>query len=209
MKFIFATHNQAKLNQVRNILRLNNIDIELISEKDIGFDIEVEETGTTFEENSLIKANAVYDFCEKNNIKDVIIFADDAGLCVDKLDGAPGVYSARFAGEGKTDHEKREIILNALKDYNEIDDRKAEFISVITAKLPNGEIVQTKGESIGHIPFEESKVEDKLTYCQIFVPNGFDKAYSEFTSEDYKHVEHHREIAFKKLIQILKEKEVI
>ena len=98
MKVIFGTTNQGKIDQVKGFMEYKKIDMEFISLKDIGFNEDIIENGETIEENSLIKAKAIKEFCNKNNINEVIV-TDDAGLFVDALDGEPGVHTARYAGD--------------------------------------------------------------------------------------------------------------
>ena len=99
MKILYGTGNKAKVESMRKIIEVHGFDAELFTIKDVGYEQDVEETGTTFEENSEIKALAIKEFCEQNNITDKIIITDDAGLCVDVLNGEPGVYTGRYAGE--------------------------------------------------------------------------------------------------------------
>ena len=110
MKILYGTGNKEKLNQMNKIIKVNNFNAEIMSLKDIGFNEDIIENGETFEENSKIKAVAIRKFCEENNLHDVIIVTDDAGICVDSLNGRPGVYSARYAG----DHAPQDITLNKL-----------------------------------------------------------------------------------------------
>ena len=203
MKLIYGTGNQGKINQVKDYLKTTNIDLEIISIKELGFDEEIEETGETFEENSEIKAKAIKKYCDKNNIKGIIV-TDDSGLCVEELNGRPGVYSARYAG----DHAPQEVVLNKLlREMKEIEEktgvvnRKAKYKCVITAVLPNGKYIQTIGECKGSILEKPAKM-CKMTYDPIFVLDGFNIAMSEM---DDKYLEKtHREKAFLQLIEILK-----
>ena len=102
MKIIYGTGNKNKVIAMKKILKDNNVKAEIYTLKDIGFYEKIIEDGKTFEENSKIKAMAIKRFCDKNNILDKIIITDDAGMCIEKLDGEPGVYSARYAGENAT-----------------------------------------------------------------------------------------------------------
>ena len=149
MEIIYATTNDGKKNQVQEFLDYNGYDIRLITLKDIGFNEEIEETGETLEENSEIKAKATKDFCDKKNIKNIIV-ADDTGLEVDALGGRPGVYSARYAGDHAPQEKNIEKLLNEMKDVKE-EDRTAKFTCVLTAILPNGEKVVSKGITKGKI----------------------------------------------------------
>lgn len=205
-KLIFSTKNQGKVEQVKHLLEINNIEgVSIISEKEVGFTDEVIEDGKTFEENSEKKARTLYNFCINNGIDldGTVIFADDSGLCVDKLDGAPGIYSARFAGEGATDEEKRNEIIRVMKEYKTKEERSASFVTVMTGILPDGNVVVSKGECRGSVAEEVGKTYSKLTYNPIFVPEGFDKPISEMSEEEFKKVPHHREMALLGLIKQL------
>ncbi len=203
MKVIFATGNKGKIEQVKEIIKLNGLDMDIISEKDVGFDVDVEETGETFEENSKIKALALQKFCNENNVDYDLVIADDAGLCVESLGGKPGVYSARWAGENKTNEEKLDFLLDKMKDYKEPEQRKAMFVSVITGVLPNDKILVSRGECHGRVA-DKYNIVCKLTYNPIFIPDGFDKPIGEMEEEEFKQVHNHREKAVRGLIEMLK-----
>lgn len=200
MKLIYGTANEGKINQVKDYLRTTDLDVEIISIKDLGIDIDVEETGTTFEENSLIKAKAIREWCDEKGIEGIIV-CDDSGLCVECLDGAPGVYSARYAG----DHAPQEIVLEKLlKEMKETgsQNRRAKFVCVLTTIMPDNEVMVVRGENEGYI-LEEATVMGKLTFDPIFVPDGFDKPMVELDDKDLGCT--HREKAFIKLVEKLKE----
>ena len=200
MKIIYGSGNKGKLQEVKDLFRNNKIDVELLSLKDINFNEDIDENGKTFEENSLIKAKAIKEFCNKNNINEVII-TDDAGLCVDALDGRPGVYSARYAG----DHASQEVTINKLLDeMKNIPDseRTAKFVCVLTAILKNGEIVVARGETNGKIALAPGPM-GKLTYGPIFISEEFGKVMNELTPEELKHT--HREKALIELITKIKQ----
>ena len=203
MKLIYGTGNQEKINQVKDYIKATDLDLEIISIKELGFNEEIEENGTTFEENSIIKAKAIKKYCERNNIEGIII-TDDAGLCVECLGGRPGVYSARYAG----DHAPQEVVLNKLlKEMSEVEEktgiknRDAKFECALTVVLPDGKQFTVVGETEGHI-LEKPGTMGKLTYCPVFVPNGFDKPMSEIDDKDLGKT--HREKALLKIIEILK-----
>ena len=121
----------------------------ILSLKDIGFNEEIDENGTTFEENSLIKAKAIKAYCEKNDINEIIM-TDDAGLCIDALNGEPGVYSARYAG----DHAPQIVAINKVLSKMENvkdEDRTAKFVCVLTLMMPDGKINVARGETLGRI----------------------------------------------------------
>ena len=204
MKIIYATNNMEKKIQVQEFLDFNNYDIKLLTLKDIGFNEDIDETGTTFEENSEIKARAVKAYCEKNGIEGIIV-ADDAGLEVDALGGRPGVHSARYAGDHAPQAKVLEKLLGEMKDVEE-KDRTARFTCVLTTILPNGEKIVCKGVTNGRIA-KECGTMGKLTYCPVFIPNGFDRVMNELTVEEIGTT--HREKAWRELISKLKSKGMI
>lgn len=198
MKIIYATGNKGKIAEIKKLFENHKIEAEILSLKDIGFNEKIDENGTKFEENSMIKANAVKKFCDKNNINEIII-TDDAGLCVDGLNGRPGVHSARYAG----DHAPQEVTLNKLmKEMEDIPKgkRTAQFVCVLTALLPNGEVIVAKGITRGSIA-EKIGTMGGLTFCPVFIPEGYDRVMNDMTDEEKE--ETHREKAFKELIQKL------
>lgn len=203
MKILYGTGNKEKLNQMNKIIKVNNFNAEIMSLKDIGFNEDIIENGETFEENSKIKAVAIRKFCEENNLHDVIIVTDDAGICVDSLNGRPGVYSARYAG----DHAPQDITLNKLleemKDV-EMENRNAEFVCVLTASLPNGEYIVSRGETKGKVATELGTLKG-LTYEPAFIPEGFNKPMSEMSIEEFAQVKNHRDTAMIKLFTKLQE----
>lgn len=198
MKIIYGTGNKGKIEEVNNFFKANQINVEILSLKDINFNKDIIENGKTFEENSLIKAKAIKEFCNENGINEIII-TDDAGLCVGALDGAPGVYSARYAG----DHAPQGAVINKL--LNELKDvptskRTATFVCVLTAILKNGEIISVRGETKGSIAKEPGTM-GKLTYGPIFIPEKFGRVMNELTQEELG--ETHREKALKELLKKL------
>ena len=142
MKLVLASKNQKKLVEMRDIL--SHMGVEVCLQSDVGVDVDVEETGTTFEENSLLKARAVM---EASGLPAI---ADDSGLCVDALNGAPGVYSARYGGEGLDDTGRYRLLLENMKGQMP---RTAKFVSVITCCFPNGDVLTARGECPGTIAF--------------------------------------------------------
>lgn len=193
---IYATGNRGKVNEVTKYFKAKGENIKFKSLKDIEFKEEVEETGETFEENSYIKAKAVKEFCSKRNINEIIV-ADDSGLCIDILGGKPGVYSDRYAGENATQKDKIEKILKEMKDVQE-ENRNAKFVCVLTAIMPNGEVITSRGETLGKIAQNYTKLE-KLTYDPIFIPRGFNKAKVDINERELGDL--HREKAFEDLIK--------
>lgn len=198
MNIIYGTSNLGKKRQVEDFFNATNVDIELVCLKDIGFDKEIIEDGTTFEENSMIKAKAVQSFCKEKNIEGIIV-TDDTGLCVDCLNGEPGIYSARYAG----DHAPQEVAIEKLlKNIEKTGDkeRKAKFVCVLTAVLPNGEIKQVRGETSGKIA-EKPGTMGKLTFGPVFIPEGFDRVMNDLKDEELGST--HREKAFLELLKII------
>ena len=204
MKILYGTGNKAKVEAMKKIIRLNNFDVELLTTKDVGFDKDIVEDGTTFEENSEIKAKAIKEFCIENNINDVLVLTDDAGLCVDALNGEPGVYTGRYAGENPTQIENITKLLNSMKEYTNLEDRKCKFVCVLTAILPNGEKIVARGECNGTIALEHGKL-GGLTYGPVFIPEGFDKPMGDMDEDEYAAVHNHRDLAMYKLMQKFKE----
>ena len=200
MKIIYGSSNKAKLQEVKTFFENNNIDVEIISLKDIGFNEEIDENGETFEENSLIKAKAIKDFCNRNNINETII-TDDAGLCVDALNGRPGVHSARYAGDHAPQEAAINKLLTELKDVA-MEKRTAKFVCVLTAILKNKKTIVARGETKGKIATIPGPM-GKLTYGPVFMPDEFEgKVMNELTAEELKHT--HREKALIELLKKLK-----
>ncbi len=208
MKIIYGTSNKGKIESMKRIVKENNIDIEIVTSKDIGFDKDIVEDGTTFEENSEIKAIAIAEYCNQNNIKGIVI-TDDAGLCIDKLNGEPGVYSARYAGDHAPQIDCINKILDKMKQYENMEDRTAKFVCVLTAIiLETGEKIVARGESKGSIAKEHGRL-GGLTYVPIFIPEGFNEPMSEMTEKTYASVHNHRDLAMKKIIENLKERKIL
>ena len=138
MRAVLASHNKKKMKEMREIL--SQLGVEVVSQSDVGVDLEPEETGATFEENARIKARAIM---EATGLPAI---ADDSGLAVDALDGAPGVYSARYGGEGLNDEERWQLLLKNMEGKT---DRACRFVCVICCVLPGGEEVMSRGEVRG------------------------------------------------------------
>jgi XTP/dITP diphosphohydrolase len=189
MKIVFATNNEHKLSEIRDIL---GETIEVLSLKDIGCDVDIPETGKTLEENALQKAQYVYDHYH------IDCFADDTGLEVEALNGAPGVYSARYAGgEG---HDSEANMTKLLKELANNNNRKARFRTII-ALILQGAIHEFEGIVNGEITRERSGVEG-FGYDPIFQPDGYDKTFAELGT-DIKNQISHRARATQKLADYL------
>lgn len=179
MKFIIATNNQHKLIELERIL--SPLGINAVSPKQEGISLDdVEENGTTFKENSYIKAYAA---CEKTNLPAI---ADDSGICVDALDGAPGIFSARFGGEDADDKYKNNLILNKLRDVP-LDKRGAHYTCAVTCVFPSGDTIQVEGKCFGKIAFEPDG-DGGFGYDPIFLYNGV--SFGNFSSEEKDKVSH-------------------
>ena len=178
-KFIIATNNAKKLVELDRIL--NPLGINAVTARDAGVDLgDVEETGTTFEENALIKAMSAF---EKSGFPAI---ADDSGLMVDALDGRPGVYTARYGGEGLSDKERYMNLLDEMKDIPK-DKRTARFVSAICCVLSKDEVITVRGECVGEIAFEPSG-EGGFGYDPIFLYEG--KSFALLTPEEKDSISH-------------------
>lgn len=177
MKLVLASKNEKKLREMREIL--SHLGVEVCSEADAGVDVEVEETGTTFEENSLLKAKAVM---EASGLPAI---ADDSGLCVDALGGAPGVYSARYGGPGMDDVGRYRLLLENMKGQP----RAAKFVSVITCCFPNGDVLTSRGECPGTIAFAPMG-EGGFGYDPVFFVPGLKKTFAQLTAEEKNAISH-------------------
>ena len=168
MKLILATGNKGKVREFKEILE--PLGVEILAQSEIGLDLDVEETGETFEENAYLKASAV---AQATGLPAI---ADDSGLCVDTLDGAPGVHSARFGG-GKswTDKQKYEYLLQKLEGA---EDRSARFVSCICCLFPNGDILRARGECPGRI-LTAPAGEAGFGYDPVFAPEGYDQSFGQ------------------------------
>ena len=204
-KMIYGTSNVNKLKDIENIIKVHKEEMEILSLRDIGFTDDIEETGTTFEENSEIKAKAVKQFCDKNKIEYDIITTDDAGLCVDCLNGEPGVYSARYAGGHSNQEECLNKLLTNIEKTGDTE-RKAKFVCVLTSFLNDGTKIVSRGECLGTVAKEVKKL-GGLTYSPVFIPEGYTVPMSELTAEEYEKAHNHRDKAFVNLLKQLKERE--
>ena len=211
MKIVFATNNQHKLSEIRSIL---GDSIEVLSLKDIGCDVDIPETGTTLEDNALQKAQYVYDHYH------IDCFADDTGLEVDALDGAPGVYSARYASmasqtnTARASHDSEANMARLLKELGNNNNRKARFRTVI-ALIQKKDVCPCGCTSIKEIHKFEGIVEGEIIrerrggkgfgYDPIFQPDGYDQTFAEL-GMDIKNRISHRARAVAKLAEFLLKK---
>ena len=177
MKIIAATKNKNKLREFGQILQ----GFEIISQEEAGVDIDVEETGTTFEENSMLKAKAIFD------ATGIAAIADDSGLCVDALDGAPGVFSARYGGEGYDDAGRVGLLLENMKSVPD-EKRGARFVCAITLVDKNG-VITARGECEGKIAYAPSG-ENGFGYDPVFFVEQFGKTMAEISPEEKNQISH-------------------
>ncbi len=195
MKVVLASKNKHKLIEISKITE--KFDIELVMESDLGVDIDVEETGTTFEENSFLKANAVM------QATGLPALADDSGIAVDALNGEPGVYSARYGFDESLDDWGRLQLL--LKNTENVPDgqRQAQFVCVITLVMPDGQTIQARGEVHGEL-LRAPAGEGGFGYDPIFYYPPYGKSLAEVTPEEKNQVSH-RAKALQAFYQKLKE----
>ena len=177
MKLVLASKNEKKLKEMQDIL--SHMGVEVCLESAVGVDVNVEETGTTFEENSLLKAKAVM---EASGLPAI---ADDSGLCVDALGGAPGVYSARYGGPGLDDTGRYKLLLENMKGQP----RAAKFVSVITCCFPNGDVLTARGECPGTIAFAPMG-EGGFGYDPVFFVPGLKKTFAQLAAEEKNAISH-------------------
>ena len=190
MEIIFATHNQNKLKEVQALMPSY---IKLISLEDLGFDEDIPETSGTIAGNAIQKVEYL-----KNRFQQPI-FADDTGLLVEALDGEPGVYSARYAGEQKSSEDNMDLLLKKLTNNN---NRSARFVTAIALDLNNNQTL-FEGVCEGSILLERSGSKG-FGYDPIFQPDGYEKSFAEMTLTE-KGAISHRAKALRKLIEYLKE----
>lgn len=179
MDFILATNNMKKLAEMQRIL--SPLGINVVTAKMLGKQLEdVEENGKTFEDNAKLKARAA---CKEMNMPAI---ADDSGLCVDYLDGAPGIFSARFAGEHGNDEKNNDLLLEKL-DGVPLEKRTAHYVCAICCTFPDGREIVVRGECNGVIGFERDGHEG-FGYDPLFIVDG--KAFGRYTAEEKDKISH-------------------
>ena len=175
-KLVIATGNAHKLREIAEIFT----EYEVVSQKQMGFDEDVEETGVTFAENALIKARAACLALGET------VLADDSGLCVDALDGAPGIYSARYSGAHGDDQANRDLL---LKNMQGITDRRAYFCCAVAVVSPNGQEIVVEGKTYGKILQEETGT-GGFGYDCLFESEDLGKSFGVATAEEKNAVSH-------------------
>lgn len=187
MKIIFGTTNKRKVEDLQNTINKMNLDIQVLSMADIGWDRgEIDENGSTIEENSLIKAQSILDFCKEHNI-DYPIMTDDAGLFVDALNGEPGVYTARYADdEIALDPElpKYQCVVKLLRKLNDESNRNATYRCCVTTMMQTGEYHQELGESKGTIAKAIIGELSKPYFYSVFILKGTNVAFNKLNTEE-------------------------
>ncbi len=181
MKIVFATGNNDKMREIRQIL--GGLDAEILSMKEAGVDVDIEENGTTFEENAMIKARAV-----ASELKDAVVLADDSGLEIDYLGKEPGIYSARYLGRDTSYTEKNTIILEKLNGVPD-DQRTARFVCAIAACLPDGRELVVRGTMEGIVGHKIAG-ENGFGYDPIFFLPEYGKTSAELLPEEKNAVSH-------------------
>ena len=194
MKLVFASNNAHKLSEVRAMMPAG---IDVLSLHEIGFEHEIDETGTTLAENSQIKAETVVNWLKASNKWESVdgVFADDTGLEIDALGGQPGVYTARWAGTAESNRAK------ALRELAGKDNRNCQFKTVITL-ITSDKTAQVEGIVRGRIATEEYG-HGGFGYDPVFIPEGYDKTFGELPAE-IKNSISHRARAIAKLVELLK-----
>ena len=178
MKFILASQNKKKLVEMNDIL--SAFGIEVVSAADAGIHLDVEETGTTFAENAALKAEAI---CKASGMPAI---ADDSGLCVDALNGAPGVYSARYGGEGLDDTGRYQLLLQNMRGMM---DRRCKFVSAVCCVFPNGDRITAEGECPGTLAYAPQGT-DGFGYDPIFFVPSLKKTFAQLTAEEKNAISH-------------------
>ena len=189
MELIFGTHNQNKVEEIKTLLA-SHYNIKSLS--DLGFETEIEETGSTLEENALIKARVIYNTFQKNS------FADDSGLEVAALDGEPGVYSARYAGSQKNAQDNMDKLIQKLMG---VENRQAQFRTVIAMIIDKKEYL-FEGIVEGRIS-KMAKGQNGFGYDPIFIPENGQNSFAQMSLEEKNKISH-RSRAFQKLVEFLK-----
>lgn len=177
-KFVLATHNPGKLKEMSDILA--RFGVEVVSPGDLGITVDVEETGTTFAENAMLKAKAI---CAAAKLPAI---ADDSGLCVDALNGGPGVYSARYGGEGLDDKGRYMLLLNNMRGQTT---RAAHFTCSIACAFPNGDTLTAEGRCDGSIAFAPMG-EGGFGYDPVFFVPEKAKTFGQLTAEEKSTISH-------------------
>ncbi|NFG24531.1 XTP/dITP diphosphatase [Clostridium botulinum] len=193
-KLILASNNIKKIKEMKDLLKDLNIEIKSLNEENINID--VEEDGSTFEENAKKKAKEIYDFLKLRNERNFLVLSDDSGLEVDYLNGAPGIYSARYAGEHGNDEKNNEKLLMELSNVT-TNKRTAKFVCQIAMFDEEGRYYSITGEANG-VVLEKQQGNDGFGYDPLFLYRPLNKTFAELTLEEKNNISH-RGVALKKL----------
>lgn len=180
-KIILASNNAHKIEEIKDIFS----EYEILSLKDIGFFEDIEENGKTFLDNAFTKAKTVHDYLKTKNIE-AIVLADDSGLCVDALNGEPGVFSARYASNHGDSVDNRKKLLHNLKNIKE---RTAHFVCILVKMYPNGEWVSAEGKTFGEI-IQEELGDKSFGYDCIFYSYDLNKTFGQATKDEKNSISH-------------------
>lgn len=197
-KLIFATGNAGKMKEIKEIL--SNLDVEILSLKDAGIEVDIEEDGKTFEENAVIKAKAIMELTNE------LVLADDSGLEIDYLNKEPGIYSARYMGEGTSYRIKNKNLIDRLDGVPD-EQRTARFVCAIAAAFPNGEVITSQGVVEGIIGYEE-KGSNGFGYDPIFYLPEYNMSTAQLEPE-VKNKVSHRGKALKEMKKELIKREML
>ncbi|MFG6357966.1 MAG: XTP/dITP diphosphatase [Acetatifactor sp.] len=186
-KIVFATGNAGKIREIQAILA--DMGLEVVSMKEAGVSVDIEENGSTYEENALIKSRAVADCLAKmGQREDAVVMADDSGLEIDCLNGEPGVFSARYMGEDTSYHIKNANLIGRLEGVEDAR-RTARFVCAIAAVFPDGRELTSRGVIEGRIGYEE-KGSNGFGYDPIFYVPAFGRTTAELSEEEKNRVSH-------------------
>lgn len=203
MRIVFATGNKNKMREIREIL--GGLGMEILSMKEAGVDGDIVENGTSFTENSMIKAKAVHEMIREKSseeARETIVLADDSGLEVDYLNGEPGIYSARYMGEDTSYTIKNNKIIERLEGVPD-EERTARFVCAISAVLPDGKTYSCQGTMEGRIGYEIAG-ENGFGYDPIFFLPEFGKTSAEISPEEKNSISH-RGKALREMAKLLGE----
>ncbi|MGG7145095.1 XTP/dITP diphosphatase [Clostridium nigeriense] len=199
-KLVIASNNEGKIKEIKKVLA--NLPIEVLSLKDMGLDIDVEEDGLTFEDNAKKKSVEIYKELIKKGENNFIVMSDDSGLEVDYLNGEPGVFSARYAGEHGNDKKNNEKLLLNLSGVNN-ENRKARFVCQLALISDKNEYRTLRGTVEGYI-LEKEKGHGGFGYDPLFFYEPLNRSFGELTMEEKNKISH-RGVALQKVKEIIKE----
>lgn len=199
-RLVIASNNEGKIKEIKRVLA--SFPVEVLSLRDMGLDIDVEEDGLTFEDNAKKKSVEIYKELIRRNESNFIVMSDDSGLEVDYLDGEPGVFSARYAGEHGNDKKNNEKLLLNLAGVSD-DNRKARFVCQLAIINDKNEYRTVRGTVDGYI-LEEEKGNGGFGYDPLFFYKPLNKSFGELTMEEKNEISH-RGVALQKVKEIIKE----